>query len=141
MRYQTSLAFAAQPERSRVGVEDSTGQRTGELAFALDGDAVDDGGPIPTFGPTETECPSWQICDEHVLVPVQLVQGEDREITGPTGFDHTSVLDAKDIGQAPGDLVDGAFERKVPPLAHVTGQEQGRVPRCAQHLHMGPGIR
>ena len=45
------------------------------------------------------------------------------------------------LGLPAGELVDRLLEREVAPVAHVAGEQQGRVARRAQHLHVGTGVR
>ena len=107
----------------------------------LHGHAVDDRGAVATLGPAEALGAAGHVGDELVVVPVQLVEREHHEVGGVAFGEHPAVVEPERRGLAAGELVHRVLEREVAAVADVAGEQQRRVARRAEHLHVRARVR
>ncbi len=70
----------------------------------------------------------------------QVVEGEDREVSGLTDFDGAPVDEAEEAGMLAGHGVHHLFDRKQPGVAHVASEHVGGIAGAVEHLDVGAGV-
>ena len=94
----------------------------------------------PPAGRVRRGAPPGRSCTNALGSVGELVEREHDDVARHPRLHGAAVGDPERVGDAAGELVDARLDGQIAAVAHVLGEQQGRVARAAHHLEMRPGV-